>query len=455
LDDRAYTASLENTTGLDSGVVASTSLQGGMLVLLPWVKWGPSKRHETHPDLLLQEAVALAGSLQGVAVLDKMVVRVTKLTKQHTFGPGQVDELKAKVDAIPGLSTVFVSVDVLSIAQTRALEESLQRRVVDRYWLVLAIFHQHARTKEAKLQVALAELPYIKSRLQQPTDREMVTSRIQRLEEAVERAAERRSRVRATRAKAEWPAVAVVGYTNAGKTSLIRVLSGDDAITPKDALFATLDATAHQATLECGLRILLTDTIGFIQDLPLTLVTCFNATLQDVRHADVVVHVRDAAHPDRLQQHATVLQALHGVQLPPTTPVLTLDNKVDLLDTPPVSAEQPVSYLEPGQQLKCSTKRELQALYDATPSAAVSVTTRSGLLSAVHALEDAVLTATRRRLLRFTLPTGSEHVRLLRAAAGGVVEEAMEDGRSRVLCAMTERQLNAFRAECRALAKQA
>ncbi|KAF2351117.1 GTP binding domain, partial [Trinorchestia longiramus] len=311
----------------------------------------------------------------------------------------------------------------------RTLERELNIRVVDRYWVVLAIFHQHANTIEARMQVALAELPYIRSLTKQPREQSLIDRRIRWLQAALSKLLRHRSHVRHHRRNVDLPSVAVLGYTNAGKTSLISCLSGDSSVQGKDQLFATLDVTAHGFSLPCGSNCVLLDTVGFIQDLPTELVSSFNATLQDACHADVIIHIRDISHPDRILHHTTVMAALYSIGVPSTTPIITVDNKADLLPKGlrRSSDQSFCSYLPSDNNYKslCQQRihpgvdstfasfqlKQLQIQYDNTPALAVSVKTKEGLIPLVDTLEEKLLEATHKRLYRMKLPTGGPHLR--------------------------------------------
>jgi len=230
-----------------------------------------------------------------------------------------------------------VSTYRLSGTQRVELERELGIPVLDRYNVVLQIFHRHARTKEAKLQVALAELPYLRSRLRGDlyVENQMKHSRARkgddffarRLEVLKERERGVRARLanlkdirrllRRGRESADLATVAVVGYTNCGKTSLIKALTASKTLKPKDKLFATLDVTVHETKMpESGLKTLLVDTVGFISDIPTALVASFSATLEDALSAHVVVHVRDVAHPDTDDQERNVIATLRSLGMP-------------------------------------------------------------------------------------------------------------------------------------------
>ncbi|XP_006876322.1 PREDICTED: putative GTP-binding protein 6 [Chrysochloris asiatica] len=271
------------------------------------------------------------------------------------YGP-RVPGPEEKIRGSPEITSVFLNVEQMTSLTNKELEAAWGVQVFDRFTVVLHIFRCNARTKEARLQVALAEIPLLRSNLKNTVthlDRQGGGSRYimgsgetflqvqQRLlkekevkiKRALERLRRKRSVLRRERQRREFPVIAVVGYTNCGKTTLIKVLTGDVAAQPRDQLFATLDVTAHAGFLPSRMTVLYVDTIGFLSQLPHELIASFAATLEDVAHADLILHVRDVSHPETELQKASVLSALRGLRLP--TPlldsVLEVHNKVDLV----------------------------------------------------------------------------------------------------------------------------
>jgi GTP-binding protein HflX len=300
----------------------------------------------------LDEAVGLAKAIDLV-VVDAVVVRLAELRPATLIGQGKVDELAA---AVKEKEADLVVVDhPLSPIQQRNLEKALAAKVVDRTGLILEIFGARARTKEGRLQVELAHLTYQKSRLvrswthlerqrggfgflggpgetQIEADRRVITERIARLERDLDTVRRTRELQRKTRRKVPHPIVALVGYTNAGKSTLFNRLSGADVFA-ENLLFATLDPTLRKVKLPHGGDVILSDTVGFVSDLPTHLVAAFRATLEEVLEADLILHVRDIAHEDSRAQAKDVVDVLAILGLDARDPARVVEvlNKIDLL----------------------------------------------------------------------------------------------------------------------------
>ena len=301
----------------------------------------------------LEEAVGLARAIR----LDVVRAEITRLARRRPatlFGTGTVDNFRdwIKDDAI---SLVVVD-GVLSPVQQRNLEKSWQAKVIDRTGLILEIFGERARTHEGSLQVELAALSYQRSRLvrswthlerqrggfgflggpgesQLEIDRRLIGERIARLKRELDGIKRTRALHREARRRVPYPVVALVGYTNAGKSTLFNRLTRS-AVTADDMLFATLDPTMRRLGLPSGRTVILSDTVGFISELPTHLVAAFRATLEEVIEADLVIHVRDAHHPDSEAQRADVLSVLSDLGLDQTAEdgLIEVMNKIDLLD---------------------------------------------------------------------------------------------------------------------------
>jgi len=277
------------------------------------------------------------------------VQRLTRPRPATYIGRGKVQEIASQRDSL-GYTTVVFD-DELSPSQQRTLEKALEVKVLDRTALILDIFAQHARTREGRLQVELAQHEYILPRLrgqwshlerlegrigtrgpgetQLETDRRLIRNRISALKRQIEQVRQQRALHRRQRARQGLPVVSLVGYTNAGKSTLMRALSGADVLV-EDRLFATLDPVTRRIRMPSGATALLTDTVGFIQKLPTQLVAAFRATLEELTEATLLLHVVDITHPDALQQAQSVESTLRELELT-GKPRLTALNKIDLL----------------------------------------------------------------------------------------------------------------------------
>lgn len=311
---------------------------------------GCIRRGQSLADLLesLDELALLLQTSGGLAV-GRVVQTNSQLDSATYVSLGKVDEICWQVEA-EGAGLVLFD-DELSPAQARNLEEMLKVKVLDRTQLILDIFAQRARSREGKLQVELAQLNYLLPRLaglgvelsrlgggigtrgpgetRLETDRRKIRRRIAHLRRSLEQVRRRRSLQRRSRRQGLLPTVALVGYTNSGKSTLLNVLTGADVFV-EDQPFATLDPTVRRVVLPDNRRILLVDTVGFIRKLPHQLVAAFRATLEEVVEADVLVHVVDAGRSNWEEQCMAVVQVLEELGAG-FHPLLTVFNKVDLL----------------------------------------------------------------------------------------------------------------------------
>ena len=277
----------------------------------------------------LAEAVGLAASI-GVTIVHTAIHPLRERRPSTLMGEGQVAmERRALAEQEVEVAVVDAA---LTPVQQRNLERAWGTKVIDRTGLILEIFGERARTREGSLQVELAHLSYQRSRLvrswthlerqrggagflggpgesQMEIDRRLIDDRIVRLRKELEQVRRTRGLHRGARARVPYPIIALVGYTNAGKSTLFNALTGA-GVFAEDQLFATLDPTMRQIHLPSGRTAILSDTVGFISELPIQLVEAFRATLEEVAAADIILHVRDAAHPDTQAQRADVLQVL-------------------------------------------------------------------------------------------------------------------------------------------------
>jgi GTP-binding protein HflX len=303
----------------------------------------------------LEEAAGLALAI-GLDVRDRLAFRVRAPKPATLFGSGQVEQI-ALAARMQDAELVVVDA-ALTPVQQQNLEKATEAKVIDRTGLILEIFGERAATAEGRLQVELAHLDYQAGRLvrswthlerqrggfgflggpgetQIEADRRMIRDRMAKIRRELEQVRKTRGLHRARRERAPWPVVALVGYTNAGKSTLFNRLTGADVMA-ENLLFATLDPTMRQVALPGIDKVILSDTVGFVSDLPTQLVAAFRATLEEVTAADLILHVRDIAHPDTDAQRADVLAVLAEIGVGPDSgdhaPIVEVWNKLDALD---------------------------------------------------------------------------------------------------------------------------
>jgi GTP-binding protein HflX len=334
----------------------------------------------------LEELAELASSA-GAEVVATVTQKLQKPTAPYYIGKGKAELIKESLRDRRVTSVIFD--DELSPAQGRNLENLLARKVLDRTQLILDIFAQRARSREGRLQIELAQLQYLLPRLtkmwhhlsrqtggigtrgpgetQLEVDRRRVQERIARLERELESVRKTRAIQRQGRKRHQWPVAAVVGYTNAGKSTLLNLLTGADVVA-ENRLFATLDPTTRSFVLPNKQRVLLTDTVGFLRKLPHTLIESFKATLEEVSEADLLIHVVDLGHPrvdEQMQAVDKVIKELgaFGKQ------TVTVFNKIDQLTNPELADTYPKRFPN---------------------SVAISALTGEGVGNLVRALQDAL-----------------------------------------------------------------
>jgi GTP-binding protein HflX len=369
----------------------------------------------------MEELAELAHSA-GAEVVDTVTQKLQKPTAPYYIGKGKAESIKDSIQDRQVTSVIFD--DELSPAQGRNLETLLARKVLDRTQLILDIFAQRARSREGRLQIELAQLQYLLPRLtrmwhhlsrqtggigtrgpgetQLEVDRRRVQERISRLERELESVRRTRAVQRQGRKRHQWPVAAVVGYTNAGKSTLLNLLTGADVVAA-DKLFATLDPTTRSFTLPNKQRVLLTDTVGFLRKLPHTLIESFKATLEEVSEADLLIHVVDLSHPrvdEQMEAVDKVIKELDafGKQ------TLIVFNKIDNL-----------------------ANRELAEAYVSRfhNSVAISARTGEGVSKLVSALQEAL--SSWRLRLQFRLPAKESALMAEIHRVGHVLELRYED----------------------------
>jgi GTPase len=384
---------------------------------------GPSRQLD--PEHSLDELAGLA-SAAGANVVLRLLQERARPDPATFLGSGKVEALAASCDEADVDVVIFDN--ELSPAQLRNLEKAVDRKVLDRTQLILDIFARRARTREGKLQVELAQLKYLMPRLvgantalsrlgggigtrgpgetKLETDRRRIRHRVSILGKEIEGVRQRRSQLRERRHKGAVPTVALVGYTNAGKTTLFNALTGGDAVT-SDALFVTLDPLVRKVKLPDRRELLVSDTVGFIERLPHSLVAAFRATLEEVAAADLLLHVTDASSADR-ERHSDAVRTVLAEVGAESVPVLDVFNKCDSLDD--------------------TARTRLRAVY---PGAlCVSALTGEGREDLISAMESRLALDTARVTFEFTAASEDARARIAQLyRVGRVLQHVASDGR--------------------------
>ncbi|XP_055946338.1 putative GTP-binding protein 6 [Argiope bruennichi] len=328
-----------------------------VLIVQPREKYGYNSEKKLKSELKLEEAASLIKTLKDWTVIQKLVMPVADFHSKLIFGKGNLEKLKMIIQSNPSITAVFIGIDILKAIQNAELQDYFKVQVFDRYQIILQIFHNHAHTNEAKLQLALAEIPYLRVKLSSfahtfdsslfpdiervggdgetfmEVRRRILNDREVKIKKQLEKIKTQREFLRRSETRNALPIIAVVGYTNCGKTTLIKSLTNDSRLQPEDKLFATLDVTLHPGFLPSKQKVLYIDTVGFISDVPTALIQSFRSTLEEINIADLVIHIRDISHPDTEDQKETVLKTLQELNLPKKLleSIVEVRNKIDLL----------------------------------------------------------------------------------------------------------------------------
>jgi len=392
------------------------------------------------PEESEREEFAELARSAGAEIAGELVSSRRKPDPRYFIGKGKLDELRGLINEND--AELVISSAALSPSQERNLEKELKCRVLDRAGLILDIFAQRARSFEGKLQVELAQLEHLSTRLvrgwthlerqkggiglrgpgetQLETDRRLVGKRIRQLNERLDHVDTRRTMNRRNRVRAEIPTVALVGYTNAGKSTLFNALT-DAGVYVEDQLFATLDPTVRRLDLPEGQHVVLADTVGFVRDLPHELIAAFRSTLQEAREADLILHLIDASDPNRWQrvrQVNSVLKQLDADQIPQ----IRVYNKIDILDRQP--------------RMTRNKEGEGRAVW-------ISATTGEGLSLLKEAIARRLQQKTVHRYIRLESAQGRQRAKLFELGAV-LNEEILEEGGWLLELKMAEKDLRRF-----------
>lgn len=347
----------------------------------------------------LEELISLADTAGG-KVIEVVTQNRERIHRAYYIGEGKMEEIKEKIEEND--INLVISNDELSAGQSRNLGNFFDRRVIDRSQLILDIFAARARTKEGKLQVELAQLQYMLPRLhgqgtalsrlgagigtrgpgetKLETDQRHIRRRIDEIKRKLQQVVKQREQYRKRRKSNEVFQIAIVGYTNAGKSTLFNRLTNSASL-EENKLFATLDPLTRKISLPSGFQSLITDTVGFLQQLPTALIASFRSTLEEVREADFILHVVDGSHPDNGQHQDTVLKLLEEMECS-SIPMLTVYNKKDLIKDDLIPMSNPyivISALDSNDLQRLLTKME-EVLIEEWQSYQVNIEANNGQL---------------------------------------------------------------------------